>query len=116
MWPFVYYFYFEKDFDKFSGFIIENIAGPAVYDPLTFLGLPKAWRGDLWNRIDVWAIVTGIMVLSYGAGLVSDKDRPAYITTVVLAVAGLFIKILGYMKTINLKCRCRMHISTRAGH
>jgi len=116
VWPFVYYFYFEREYYLLENYYYDNIRFPAIYDPLTFLGLPKAWRGDLWNGIDVWAIVTGIMVLSYGAGLVSDEDRPAYITTVVLAVAGLFIKILGYMKAINMKCRCRMHISTRAGH
>ena len=47
-----------------------------------------------------------MVALSYGVDSPSDEARPVYTTTVMLAFAGLFIKILGYMKTINLKCRC----------
>ena len=98
-------------------FFENNILGPAAYDPVTFLGLPKAWRSDLWNWLDAYMIITGMMVLAYGTGSLSDEDRVAYTTTVLFAFAGLFVKILSYMKTINLKCRCliRVHISARAG-
>jgi len=113
VWPFVYYFYFEKDFGEFREFLGDNILLPAVYDPLTFLGLPKAWRGSMWNWIDVYMIVTSMLALSYGAHSLLDEDRAAYTTTVLLAFAGLFLKILNYMKMINLKCRCHIYISAR---
>ena len=104
----------KKDF-YFSVFLEINIFEPAAYDPFTFIGLPKAWRRDLWNWLDAYVIFTTLLVLSYGTDSLSDKTRPAYTTTVVIAVTGLSLKVLGYMKAINLKCKFHMRIGTSAG-
>ena len=81
IWPLVYYFKRAK----FLEFIEKSILGPAIYDPLAFVGLPKAWRDDIQNKIDTLAIATTILALSYGTDALSDKTRKAYTNTVMLA-------------------------------
>ena len=91
-------------------FLGGNILGPATYDLFTFLGLPKAWRGDVWNWLDAFVIVTTMLLLSYGTDPLSDETLPAYKNTAALAIGGLYLNLLGYLRASNLKCtlRCRV--------
>ena len=34
----------------------RNVSRPILHDPITFLGLPRAWRRDYWNWIDAAAL------------------------------------------------------------
>ena len=31
----------------------RNVSRPILHDPITFLGLPRSWRWDYWNWLDV---------------------------------------------------------------
>ena len=116
VWPFVYYCYFKRKYPgehwsrrsnayvKFWKPIATNFLFPAAYDPLTFVGLPKAWRGDVWNWLDAFVIVTTMRALSYGMDPLSDETREAYMNAVVLAIGGLYLNLLGYLRATNLKC------------
>ena len=109
VWPLVYYCYFKRKYGyyayvEFWKSIATNFLFPAAYDPLTFVGLPKAWRGDVWNWLDAFVIATTMSALSYGMDPLSDETREAYMNAVVLAIGGLYLNLLGYLRATNLKC------------
>ena len=83
--------------DAFENWFETNIVKPIRHDPLTFLGLPRAWRRDYWNFIDAvtlgcaWAAF--VRAATPGTRLRTDLAA----ATAVL----LWLELFGFLKNIN---------------
>ena len=83
--------------DAFENWFEANIVKPIRHDPLTFLGLPRAWRRDYWNFIDAvtlgcaWAAF--VRAATPGTRLRTDLAA----ATAVL----LWLELFGFLKNIN---------------
>ena len=75
----------------------HNPIKPILHDPLTFLGLPRAWRGDYWNWID--AVTLGCAWAAVGrAATPGTRLR----TDLAAATAMLlWLRLFGFLKNIN---------------
>ena len=75
----------------------KTILIPILHDPLTFLGLPGAWRGDYWNWIDAatlgcaWAAF--VRAATPGTRLRTDLAA----ATAML----LWLRLFSFLKNIN---------------
>ena len=71
------------------GWIHENIVLSVHHDPITFMGMPKAWRRDCWNLIDVLTIIVLWWVI-YRSGAKTEKRL--YLDLVSVFILLLFAK------------------------
>lgn len=74
-----------------------------VQDPLAFIFIPKAWRQNPWNWIDMGAFATTAIVIVKSFGPIPAEDLPMYRNVVSVAILALWIKFLAFMKSANLK-------------
>ena len=83
--------------DAFENWFEANIVKPIRHDPLTFLGLPRAWRRDYWNFIDAVTIgcAWAAFVRAATPGTRLRTDLAA--ATAVL----LWLELFGFLKNIN---------------
>jgi len=74
-----------------------NVSRPILHDPLTYLGLPRAWRGDYWNWIDAVALgcAWAVFVRAGTPGIHLSTHHAA--ATAML----LWLRLFGFMKNIN---------------
>jgi hypothetical protein len=78
----------------FSNHIIE----PILHDPLTFLGLPRAWRHNYWNIID--AATIGLAWASFARAAMPGahlSDDLAVVTAILM-----WIRFCWYLKNLRL--------------
>ena len=76
---------------------VENILTPIVHDPLTFLGLPRAWRGDYWNWIDAATIGCAWAAFGRAATPGTNLSTDHAAATAML----LWLRLFGFLKNIN---------------
>lgn len=80
----------------------EYFSQQKLYDPLTMMGLPKAYRKDPWNWFDVAFLVCVFVVLSQSASPVSEgAQMDLYKNTTTLALFFLYFQVLGYLKNFQ---------------
>ena len=83
--------------DAFENWFEANIVKPIRHDPLTFLGLPRAWRRDYWNFID--AVTLGC---AWAAFVRAATPGTRLRTDLAAATAMLlWLRLFGFLKNIN---------------
>ena len=68
-----------------------------LHDPLTFLGLPRAWRGDYWNWIDAATIGCAWAAFGRAATPGTNLSTDHAAATAML----LWLRLFGFLKNIN---------------
>ncbi len=77
----------------------RNIFKPILHDPLTFLGVPRAWRTDYWNAIDVAAIACTLASFV----LAAMPNRRLYPNLAAFTALLLWIRLCGFLKLADVK-------------
>ena len=70
---------------------------PHPHDPLTFLGLSRAWRRDYWNWIDSAAL--GCAWAAFARAAMPEGDLSADLAAVTTML--LWLRLFGFLKHIN---------------
>jgi hypothetical protein len=83
--------------EAFETWFPKTIEEPILHDPLTFLGLPRAWRGDYWNWLDAAALgcAWAAFVRAGTPGINMSTNHAA--ATAML----LWLRLFGFLKNIN---------------
>ena len=82
-----------------DGWIQQFVVKYIMYDPLTFLGMPKAWRKDVQNKVD--ALVIGLSwYMIYTAASLTDGESSSDATQTreISMISNILIMIL------SIKC------------
>ena len=83
----------------------EAIRTQFVYDPLSFVGLSRAYRGSIWNWVDLMAyggLWANIVSLACFRGQ-RARDDARHGELVVFTTMLLWVKLLGFAKDVNLE-------------
>jgi len=67
------------------------------HDPLTFLGLPRAWRGDYWNWLDVATLGSAWAAFARAAMPGTNMSTDHAAATAML----LWLLLFGFLKNLN---------------
>ena len=86
-----------KSLKAFDDWFDKNIFKPINHDPVTYLGLPRAWRGDYWNWID--AATIGCACAAFARAAMPGEDLSADLAAVTTML--LWLRLFGYLKNIN---------------
>ena len=84
----------EKAQDTWFG---KKVSRPILYDPFTFLGLSRAWRGDYWNWIDAATLGCAWAAFVRAAMPGTNLSTNHAAATAML----LWLRLFGFMKNIN---------------
>ena len=68
-----------------------------MHDPLTFLGLPRAWRGDYWNWLDVATLGSAWAAFARAAMPGTNLSTDHAAATAML----LWLLLFGFLKNLN---------------
>jgi len=83
--------------DAFGEWFEKTIGNPIGHDPLTFLGLPRAWRGDYWNWIDTATLGCAWAAFARAATPGTNLSTDHAAATAML----LWLRLFGFLKNIN---------------
>jgi hypothetical protein len=75
----------------------KTIDEPITHDPLTFLGLPRAWRGDYWNWID--AATLGCAWAAFARAAMPGKHLSVDLASVTAIL--LWLRLMGFLKNLD---------------
>ena len=84
--------------DGFNGWVSTPILKAMTHDPLTFLGLPRAWRYDYWNLID--AATIGCSWAAFARAAVPGGRLSADLAVVTAIL--MWIRFCWYLKNLRL--------------
>ena len=88
---------FERSTKAFEDWFEKTIYYPILHDPLTFLGLPRAWRGDYWNWIDAAALGCAWAAFARAATPGTNLSTDHAAATAML----LWLRLFSFLKNIN---------------
>ena len=88
---------FERSTKAFEDWFEKTIYYPILHDPLTFLGLPRAWRGDYWNWIDAAALGCACAAFARAATPGTNLSTDHAAATAML----LWLRLFSFLKNIN---------------
>jgi len=83
--------------EAFETWSEKTIFNPIMHDPLTFLGLPRAWRGDYWNWLDVATLGSAWAAFARAAMPGTNMSTDHAAATAML----LWLLLFGFLKNLN---------------
>jgi len=87
-----------------EGWIHQNIVLSIHHDPATFIGMPKAWRNDYWNCVDVLTILCLWSVIRRSMTSIDEEDTvTTYLNIVSVTILLLFAKCSKFFLEFGLK-------------